>query len=77
MLGFLLPFSSHSSRSNVIEILEPFEIADSHSSGVAEDVGKELNSFFKEDLLAFEGSWTISSLDNQFCFEFISVVNIN
>lgn len=61
----------------MIEILEPFEIADSHSPRVAEDIGQELDAFFKEDLLAFEGGWTISSLNNQLCFEFISIINID
>lgn len=61
----------------MIEILEPFEITDSDSSSIAKNVGKELDSFFKEDFLTFKGSRTISSLDNQLGLEFISVVDVD
>jgi hypothetical protein len=61
----------------VIEVFQPFEIAYSHSSSIAKDVWQELNAFLKENLLSLQSGGPVSSLNNQFSLEAMSVVNID
>lgn len=42
--GFLLPFSLHSSRTNVVKVLQPFEVTYSHTTSIAEDVRQEMDA---------------------------------
>jgi len=54
--GFLFPLASKSSWSHVIEILKPFEVADSDTTSVNENIREEYNSLLSEDLLSGDGS---------------------
>lgn len=59
--GFFFPLASKSSGSHVVEILKPFEVADSDTTSVNEDIREEYNSLLSEDLLSGDGSRSISS----------------
>jgi hypothetical protein len=54
--GFFFPLASKSSWSHVVEILKPFEVADSDTTSVNEDIREENNSLLSEDLLSGDGS---------------------
>lgn len=61
----------------MLDVLQPFEVADSHSSSIAEDVGKEANSLFEEDLLSFTGCWAVGSLNDELAVESIGIVHVD
>jgi len=61
----------------MLEVLKPFEIADSHTSGVAEDIGKEPDTLSQANLLSFDSGGSISSLNNNSALEAMGVTSIN
>jgi hypothetical protein len=61
----------------VVEVLQPFEVADSDTSSIAENIGQELNSFVEENLFSFEGSGSIGCFNNQFGFESMGIIDID
>lgn len=61
----------------MLDVLEPLEVADSHSSCVAEDVREEAHSLLEQDLLSLAGSGTIGSLHDQLAVESVSVVDVD
>lgn len=61
----------------MVEVLEPFEVTDSDSSGIAENVGQELNALFEQDLLAFKSSGSICGFNNQLCLEPVSILDVD
>jgi len=48
-----------------IEVLDPFEVADSHAAGVAQDVGDEEPAVGVENLVPPRGSWAIRAFGDQ------------
>lgn len=77
LLGLFLPFSGHSTRTHVVEVLEPFEVTDRDSSCVAENVGQELNALFEQDLFSFKSSGAIRGFNNQLCFEPVGILDVD
>ena len=61
----------------MLDVLEPLEVADRHSSSVAKDVGEEAHSLLEQDLLSLAGSRAIRSLYDQFAVEPISIVDVD
>jgi hypothetical protein len=61
----------------MLKILQPFEITDGHSSGVAEDIGKEPDSLSQANLLSFDSGGPISSLNDNSAFETMGVTSID
>jgi hypothetical protein len=61
----------------MFEVLQPFEIADGHSSGVAENIGEEPDSLSKANLLSFDSGGPISSLNDNSAFKAMGVTSIN
>ena len=50
VLGLFLPFSLHAARSHMVKILQPFEVAYSNSTSIAQNIRQELNTSFGQDL---------------------------
>ena len=61
----------------MFEILQPFEVRDSHTTSVAENIGKETDSFTEQNLFSSSGSGTIGSLNDEFALEFISIISVD
>jgi hypothetical protein len=77
VLGLLLPFTGHTSGVDVLEVLQPFEIADCNSTSITEHIWQESNSFGEANLLSLDGCGPISSLDNNFALKSVSVVDVD
>lgn len=77
VFSFFLPFTLHTTGSDMIEILQPFKVAHCHTTSIAKNVGKEENTFIDQNLFSFKGSGAVSSLDDEFGLEFISIANID
>jgi hypothetical protein len=77
LLCLLLPFSIHSAWSHVLEVLEPFEVTDRYTSCIAQNIGQKLNPLSFQNLLTLHGGWSISSLNNKFGLELVSVVYVD
>lgn len=73
----MLYLSEQSSPSDVFDVLEPLEVADGDSSSVAEHIRQEADSFFEEDVLALASGWPVSSLNDEFALELVSVVKVD
>lgn len=67
----------HSSWSDVIEVLQPFEVTDGNTTSVTEDVGQEFNTLGQKDLFGFHSGWAVGCFNDQFAFKSVSVVGIN
>lgn len=76
-LALLLPLSSESSWSHVVEVLQPLEVADGDTTGVNEDIREEDNSLLGEDLLSSDCGGTICSLRDHLALELVSVVLVH
>lgn len=61
----------------MIEVLEPFEVAHSHTAGVAENVGEELDAFVKQNFLSLHSGRPVGCLHNQFGLELVRVVDVD
>ena len=61
----------------MVEVLEPLEVTHSHTTGVAEDIGEELDAFVKQNFLSLHSSWPVGCLHNQFGLEFVRVVDVD
>lgn len=77
LLWLLLPLSSHPSGTDVVKIFQPFEVAHSHSSSIAEDVGQELNALLEKNFLCLKSGGSIGSLHDELGLESVSVVNVD
>jgi hypothetical protein len=77
LLGLLLPFSIHSSWSDVFQVLQPFEITDSDTTGITQNIWQELNAFISQDLFSFQSGWTVGSFNDKFGLEFVSIVFVD
>lgn len=75
--ALLFPLSGQSTGSNVVEVLQPFEIAHCDTSYIAQDVWEEDNSFLQTDLFSSKGCGSVSSLSNDFALELVSVCFVN
>lgn len=76
-LGFFLPLTVESTRSHVIEVLEPLEVAGSHTSGIAQDIGQELDSLSKQFFLSTESSGSVGSLNDEGSLELVGILQVN
>ena len=61
----------------MIDVLQPFEVTDSNTTCVTQNVGKELHSLSEKDLFSLDGGWTICSLNNQLALESVGVVSVD
>ena len=61
----------------VLNVLNPFEIADGHSSGVGKNVRQDGNSTGSEDTVSSGRRRAVSSFDNQACLDSVDVVSPN
>ena len=61
----------------MFEVLQPFEVADSHTSSIAKHVRKESNTLGQADLFSLDGGRSIGGFNNQLAFESISIVSID
>jgi hypothetical protein len=77
LLGFFLPLSGHSSWADVVEVLEPLEIADCHTSSIAEDVRQELNSLLEKHILTLKSGGTVGCLNDQLGLESVGIVDVD
>ena len=77
VLSLLLPFPLHTSRPHVVQIFQPLKVTDSHTTSITQDIRKEVNTSFDEDFFSFESSRPISSLNNKFRLEFVSIIDID
>lgn len=63
--------------SNVLDILEPLEVADSDTTSVAEHIRQEAHSLLEQDLLSLAGGGTIGSLHDELALETVSIVDVD
>lgn len=77
LLCFLFPFSVHSSWSDMFQILQPFEIADSNTTCITQNIRQELNTLVSQDLFTFHCGWSIGSLNDKFGLELVSIVLVD
>lgn len=61
----------------MLDVLEPFEVADCHSTAVAEHIWQEAHSLLEQDLLSLAGGGTVSGLHNQLAAETVGVVDVD
>lgn len=61
----------------MFQVFEPFEVADCDSTGIAEDIWKEFDSFGSADALSFDGGWPISSLYDDTAFKAVSIILVD
>lgn len=61
----------------MLEVLEPFEIGDGHTTCVAENIRKETDSFGEKNLFGSSCGWTVGSFDDELALELVSVVSVD
>jgi len=61
----------------VINVFEPFEIANSDTSSVTENIRQKLDSLLKEDLFCLKSSGTIGSLNYELGLESVGIVDVD
>jgi len=61
----------------MIQILQPFEIANRDTASVAKNVREELYPFIEKDLLCFHGGGAIGCFHDEFGLEFMSVGDVD
>lgn len=62
-LLFLI-FLGESSRRHMVQVLQPLEVGDSDSPCIGDQIGDHWDSFFFQDLVCLESSWTVSTLNH-------------
>jgi hypothetical protein len=77
LLSLFLPFTLHTSGPDVIKVLQPFEVAYSHTSSVAENIGQKLDAFVDEDSFAFHSGRAVGGFNDELGFKSMGVVNID
>lgn len=61
----------------MLEIFQPLEIADSHTTSIAEDVRQKFDAFGHGDSLSFDCGGTVGCLNNDAALESVSVEFVN
>ena len=61
----------------MVKVLQPFKVTHCHTSSVAENVGQEVNATVNQNFFCLQSSGAISSFDDQFGLELISIAHIN
>lgn len=61
----------------MIEIFQPFEVADSDSTGIAENIRQELDSLLQQNLLSLESSGAVGCLNDEFGLESVGVADVD
>ena len=61
----------------MVHVLQPFEVTDSDTTSVTQDIRQELDSSSEKDLFSLNGGWSVGSLDNEFAVELVSVVSVD
>ncbi len=70
---FLLPTTRHTTRTHVLQVLQPLEIADCHSASIAQHIRQEFYAFCETDLLALESGRAVGSFNHHFALEEMGV----
>lgn len=73
----MIYLSEQSSPSDVLDVLEPLEVADGDTSSIAEHIRQEADSLFEEDILALASRWSVCSLDDELALELVCVVDVD
>jgi hypothetical protein len=73
----LLVLFGKSSWGDMVKILEPLEVRNSHSSCVGEDIRDNSNSFLSQKLIGHESHWSIGTLNHDLASEVVDVVDVN
>lgn len=61
----------------MLQVLEPLEVADGDTAGVAEYVGQELHSLGQEDFLCSLSGGSVGGLNDQLAVELVGVVYVD
>jgi hypothetical protein len=61
----------------MLDVLQPLEVANGYTTGIAKHIGQELHSFLSEYLLSSFGGGPIGSLNNEFTVEFVGIPDID
>mmetsp|Transcript_40767 Transcript_40767/g.56804 ORF Transcript_40767/g.56804 Transcript_40767/m.56804 type:complete len:268 (-) Transcript_40767:127-930(-) len=70
---FLLPLLDHSTRSHVIQILQPFEVRHGDTTSIQQDIGQNQNALRLQNLFTGQSSGTISGFSHDLALEFVGV----
>lgn len=77
VLGLFLPFSGHAAGADVLQVLEPLEVTNRHSSSVAQDIGQELDSLGQADLLPFNCGGPVGCLNDNLALKPMGVIAVD
>ena len=66
VVGF--PSSGHQTHFNVLGVLEPFEVGNSHTTGVGNVIGNNWDVLLVNDLLSLECNWSIGTFTHDLAF---------
>jgi hypothetical protein len=61
----------------VIEVLEPFEVADSDTSCIAENVRQKLDSLLEEDLFSLKSGGAVGGFNDEPGLEPVGIVDVD
>lgn len=61
----------------MIEVLEPFEVADGDTSGVAENVRQKLDSLLEEDLFSLKSGGAVGGFNDELGLEPMGIVDVD
>ena len=61
----------------MLDVLEPFEIADGHTAAVAEHIRQEAHSLFEQDLLALESGGAVGCLYDELALKPVGIVDVD
>ena len=67
----------HSTWSDVIEVLEPFEVGDGYTTDVGKHVWDDHDASLFKDLIGHVGCWTVGTLDDDLALELLGVVGVD
>lgn len=61
----------------MFDVLEPFEVADCHTTAVAENIRQEADSLLEKDLLALAGCGAVGCLHDELAPEAVGIVDVD
>ena len=61
----------------MLDIFQPLKVRDGDTTTIAQDIGKEADTFFQQNFLAFASGGTVGSFNDQFALEPVSVVAVD
>ena len=64
MVGFALIFECQTTVRDMVQVLQPFKVGNSYTTGVNVKVGNNQNVAFDKDFVRSWGSWSVGSFSN-------------